>query len=164
MEDTLLMELKATNGVLFVYEDRVVISRKTFTGFMMQGLAGDRTLYFTDVQSVEYRKPTMLANGYMQFIIAGTPYTNSRPGLLASSKQSAEDPNTLILRAFNKNTPIEAEKAHKIILSRLNHFRAQRNSSAGVSSADELRKYKSLLDEGIISREEFELKKQKLLG
>lgn len=164
MENNNLIELKATNGILFVYEDRVVISRKTFTGFMMQGHAGDRTIYFSDIQSVEFRKPTLIANGYLQFIVAGTSYTNSRPGLLGSSKQSTEDPNTLLLRAFNKKTPIEAEKAHKVILDRLNHYRNGKNQNSGLSSADELRKYKSLLDDGIISQEEYDLKKKVLLG
>lgn len=164
MEEKKLFELKATNGILFVYDDRVVISRKTLTGFMMQGLAGDRTIYFTDIQSVEFRKPTLMANGYMQFIVAGTVAVNSRPGLMGSSKQSTEDPNTLILRAFNKKTPIESEEAHKMILDRINHYRLTKNQSNSLSPADELRKFKGLMDEGIITVEEFEAKKKQLLG
>lgn len=36
--------------------------------------------------------------------------------------------------------------------------------SAPLSGADEIRKYKALLDDGIISQEEFEAKKHQLLG
>ena len=36
--------------------------------------------------------------------------------------------------------------------------------SAPVSAADEIRKYKQLADEGIITAEEFEKKKKELLG
>ena len=36
--------------------------------------------------------------------------------------------------------------------------------AAETSSADELRKYKQLLDEGVITEEEFEAKKKQLLG
>lgn len=36
--------------------------------------------------------------------------------------------------------------------------------AAGVSSADELKKYKELLDAGVISEAEFEEKKNRLLG
>ena len=36
--------------------------------------------------------------------------------------------------------------------------------SAGVSSADELKKYKELLDAGIITQVEFDAKKKQLLG
>ena len=38
------------------------------------------------------------------------------------------------------------------------------NSSAAVSAADELKKFKELLDAGIISQEEFDAKKKQLLG
>ena len=44
---------------------------------------------------------------------------------------------------------------------------AQQNPEAAVqqvSSADEIRKYKELMDEGIITEAEFEAKKQQLLG
>ncbi|HAP9644994.1 TPA: SHOCT domain-containing protein, partial [Enterococcus faecium] len=33
-----------------------------------------------------------------------------------------------------------------------------------ISSADEIKKYKELLDEGIINQEEFDFKKKELLG
>ena len=36
--------------------------------------------------------------------------------------------------------------------------------SNDISSADALRKYKSLLDDGIISQEEFEIKKSEILN
>ena len=42
--------------------------------------------------------------------------------------------------------------------------KSQPEAPAQLSSADELRKYKSLLDDGIISQEEFESKKKQLLG
>lgn len=41
---------------------------------------------------------------------------------------------------------------------------SQQNTSAQLSDADEIRKYKSLLDDGIISQEEFDKKKNELLG
>ena len=40
----------------------------------------------------------------------------------------------------------------------------QTNTAPTSSSADELKKYKDLLDNGIISQEEFEAKKKQLLG
>ena len=38
------------------------------------------------------------------------------------------------------------------------------NSGATISSADEMKKYKELLDSGVISQEEFDAKKKQLLG
>ena len=46
-------------------------------------------------------------------------------------------------------------------LARIN---AQQNGSSTVSSADELKKFKELLDMGIITQEEFDTKKKQLLG
>ena len=44
---------------------------------------------------------------------------------------------------------------------RLNHVIQQVNN---VSPADELRKYKELLDDGIITQDEFDAKKKQILG
>lgn len=40
----------------------------------------------------------------------------------------------------------------------------EENSASTVSGADEIRKYKQLLDEGILTEEEFQAKKNQLLG
>lgn len=37
-------------------------------------------------------------------------------------------------------------------------------TTAGVSEADEIMKFKSLLDDGLISQEEFDAKRKQLLG
>jgi hypothetical protein len=157
-----LLTLKATNGILTVFDDHVEISRKSVMGFLSQGIKGDRVIYYSDIASVEYKKPTMMANGYIQFIITGTTHQNASVGIFGSSMESMKDPNTIILRAFNKETPELADKAYKIIMNKLNG--AKTNKSDQVSSADELRKYKSLLDDGIITQDEFDKKKKDLLS
>lgn len=160
-----LLELKATNGILLVYEDRVEISRKTVFGFASQGIKGDRVIFYKDITSVEYKKPTIWANGYMQFIIAGTTHQNASVGILGSSLESLKDPNTIILRAFNKETPELSDKAYKIIMEKMVNSKQQSNvQSPQLSAADELRKFKSLYDDGIINQEEFDTKKKELLG
>jgi hypothetical protein len=167
MESTELISLKATNGIIYVYEDRVVISRKSVMGFVTQGIRGDRTFHYEDISSIDYKRPSLLANGYLQVIIAGTPHTNARVGLLASSRESAADANTVILRAFNRETPQIADEIYNLILSKMAEARKRSSSfttSESVSTTDEIRKYKALLDEGIISQEEFDTKKKKLLG
>ena len=53
----------------------------------------------------------------------------------------------------------------KLLMER-QHFEKQNNiqSNASISNADELKKYKELLDSGIITQEEFDAKKKQLLG
>lgn len=157
------IQLKCTNGLLIVYNDRVVISRKTAMGFISQNFAGDRTFFYKDLTSVEYRKPTMFANGYMKFITAGANETRQNlTNIGTTTKEALKDPNTLILRAFNKEIPNKSEEIYNFIINRIRECK-DTIANKGVSQADEIIKFKKLLDEGIITREEFERKKQELL-
>ena len=163
------MSLKCINGILYVYDNRVVISRKTAMGVIMQGIKGDRTVFYADMASLEYKKPSMLANGYLKFILPGTHETNAALSIEGyTQKISMEDPNTLILRSFNKKVLIESEKIHTYILQKIGEAKNPVSASpaAGpvVSAADEITKFKKLLDDGVISAEEFEQKKKQLLG
>ena len=58
-------------------------------------------------------------------------------------------------------TEYTLEELNQMALARCG---ANRNTSARPSGADELRKYKELLDAGIITQEEFEKKKKQILG
>ena len=95
--------IKCTNGLLKVYEDRAVISRNTVMGFVSQGLKGDKVFFYKDLSSIEYKKPSFFANGYIKFVTAGTQETKQNIGMLGNTTfEASKDPNTLILRAFNK--------------------------------------------------------------
>lgn len=161
-----LISLKATNGIITLFEDRAVISRNTAMGFLTQGIRGDRTFYYKDLSAIDYKKPTMLANGYIQFIVAGTPHVNASVGLFASSQESLKDPNTVILRAFNKETPIIAEKLYGILMQKISEYRDKGNTTVvqNASPADEIRKFKQLFDDGLITQDEYDKKKKELLG
>lgn len=157
-----IFNLKCTNGLLKVYEDRVVISRKTMGGFVSQNLKGDKTFFYHDLTSIEYRKPSIWANGYIKFITAGTQETNQNIGILGNTTfDASKDPNSLILRAFNKEIPTKSEEIYLYILERISESRKKEVHTS--SNADEILRFKQLLDEGIITQEEFEKKKQELL-
>lgn len=162
----LKMQLKCTNGILYVYKDKVIISRKTVVGFTSQGIKGDKTFYYSDLTGIEYKKPSIWANGYIKFIVPGSKESNQRVTILGTTMEAMQDPNSLILRAFNKNVPKESEEIYKYILQKIRENKESnecRITSNLNSSADEILKYKHLLDEGIITQEEFEKKKKDLL-
>lgn len=155
--------LKCTNGILIVYEDRVIISRKTALGFFSQGLKGDKTFFYKDLSSIEYKKPSIFANGYIKFVTAGTNEVKQNIGFLGNTTlEASKDSNALILRAFNKDIPKESEEIYNFILKRIREYKTN-NIQHNISNADEIMKFKKLLDEGIITKEEFENKKQELL-
>lgn len=160
------MELKCTNGILHVYEDKVVISRKTVAGFISQGIKGEKTLYYNDITGIEYKKPSIWANGYIKFIVPGSKESNQSVSILGTTTEAMQDSNSLILRAFNKRFPEESERIYKLILqkiknSKVNKVEDTRNNIS--SSVDEIKKFKELLDIGAITQEEFDRKKQELL-
>ncbi len=159
-----LMRLKATNGTVIAYEDRVIISRKGLAAFATQGgFQGDRTIFYKDLSSIEYKKPGW-TNGYIQFIFPGTENTSARVGILGSSSESAKDQNTVILRAFNKKIPIESEELYKLLLRKIEEYKSVSGQGVAlVSNADELKKYAELKEKGIITQEEFDAKKRHLL-
>jgi hypothetical protein len=70
----------------------------------------------------------------------------------------------------NSSTYISCMKIGQDLLSKLqlivNEIESETTTlvSGAIDAADEIRKFKSLLDDGIISAEEFEMKKKQLLG
>ncbi|KGH33744.1 hypothetical protein [Lactococcus cremoris] len=47
---------KGANGQVEAYDDKIVITRKGFLGVVTQGLKGDRTIYYSDLKGIEYKK------------------------------------------------------------------------------------------------------------
>jgi hypothetical protein len=138
--------------ILCVYEDRVVIQHKGVLNFFTMGMKGDKTLYYADITSVQFKKPGLLS-GYIQFSLPGG---KEDTGGLSSAFQ---DENTITL----SGNAAEAEKVVNYINQRLREVKTNK-VQATFSPADELRKFKELLDMGIISQQEFDAKKKQLIG
>lgn len=64
---------------------------------------------------------------------------------------------------FKISNITNAENIKSVIIDKMKSEQIKSNST-NTSSADELKKYKELLDSGVISQEEFEAKKTQLLG
>ena len=140
--------------ILDVYEDRVVISHKGVLNFLAMGIKGDKTIYYNNITSVQFKKSGWTA-GYIQFSINGG--RENVGGLLGAT----QDENTITISG-NKNS--EAEKIVAYINKKLAEIRnGISNTVQAISSADELKKFKELLDMGIITQEEFDAKKKQLL-
>lgn len=62
---------------------------------------------------------------------------------------------------------VEVEQAAAFIKKKIDDLKKQKNTPtvvAATSTADELKKFKDLLDMGAITQEEFDAKKKELLG
>lgn len=159
-----ITEFKGQNGKIIVYNECVAISRKTFGGFVSQGGSlGERRYFYKDINTIEYKKPTFWGNGYFKVLTSGTEETNAKVGLLGSSLDSVKDQNTVILRAFSKKTGAETDKVYNLIMKKILESKNDKPNDS-FSKADELKKLSDLKASGILSDEEFQKEKEKILN
>jgi hypothetical protein len=156
MDKEPVFKMKGVSDELEVFEDKLTITPKGVLGFMTKGLQGTKTIPFSSITAIQFKKSGMLS-GYLQFTLHGGK--ESTGGAFAA----ASDENSFMFAGQNEL----AEKIKNYIEERVQVIKvapvAGVNSEAG-SKADEIRKYKALADDGIISIEEFEAKKKQLLG
>ena len=152
-----LFNLDGNVATLAVYEDHCVITgKKSLLGFMGgRAFDGSKDFYYADMTSVQYKKATVFVNGFIQFEYPGSH----------SGQNNFNSENTFVI--MKGKTDIEqCEKAYQYIKERISFYKQQKNNPtiAAISPAEELKKFKDLLDSGIITQEEFEIKKKDLLG
>lgn len=161
----LLAQFKGQNGILRIYEDYIEISRKSFGGFLSQGSKGNRRFYYSDINAIEYKTPTITSNGYFKVIAGGTREVNAAVGLLGSSMDSMKDANTVVLRAFSKKVSLECDSLYEKAMSQLDNVKSRSSSpSEEGDNLDELKKLGELFNSGVLTQEEFESEKKKILG
>lgn len=150
----MIMELQGVNGQIELYQDKVIIKRKGAISKLSQGFfKGDKTIYLTQISSIQVKPGSMITNGYIQFSLSGG--NESTKGIMNATK----DENTVMF-SRKDNELVNKMKAE---IEQLKN-RAQSPGTIQPSAADEIRKYKQLFDDGIISEEEFNAKKKELLG
>lgn len=144
------------NGQLYVYEKKIVIKRKGILPALYQGLKGEKTIPMSEIKSIQVKKAG-LTSGFIQFGISGA--IENQHG----AKAAKYDENSISFSNLNLNKEVEQIKAYieRLIVEAKNR---QQIVQSTFSSADELLKYKSLLDDGVITQDEFEAKKRQLLG
>ena len=129
----------------------------------------NRFWYYKDYNSVDIQKafgPCIYAS--IVFIDSNLGNTT---GFIKSGAEVVQDSNRILvcsgMFSFAPANDFLAPIVDEIRLA-MNTFKsAEKESSAPVlstSPADEIKKFKELLDEGIITQEEFDLKKKQLLG
>lgn len=128
----------------------VRITRSGLNNKLLVGSSGEKAIRIDSISSVQMKKPKM-TSGYIQFTLSGN--SNSQ-GIFDAS----HDENSILFTDDEVDIAIMVkEKVEELIVK-------PRETSPKFSAADELRKFKELLDDGIITETEFEEKKVELLG
>jgi len=149
-----LFELKGWNGQLYVTENYIAIERKGAISFITQGgIKGRKEIPISSITAIQIKKAGALA-GYIQFSVIGG--IEDKGGLF----DAAMDENSISFYEENNHLANEIKNFLQDKISK----NGEKHVVNNISSADEILKFKQLLDTGIISAEEFEAKKKQLLG
>lgn len=142
-----------------LHEDKVIIKRQGALAKMSQGFfKGDKSIYISQISAIQVKPGTMLTNGYIEFTLSGGRENTN--GLLDATK----DENSVI---FTKKKNEQVDRMKSILEDLKSNSSATTTNTTVVqssSAADEIKKFKDLLDQGIITEAEFESKKKQLLG
>ncbi|MCE5322106.1 DUF4429 domain-containing protein [bacterium] len=147
--------IKGVNGEIEYDQNSITISRKRFLGFLTNGLDGNKIIYINQLSAIQFRKPGTLTNGYIQFVFQGSQ--ESKAGIL----NATHDENTVM---FSQTQLPDFEELRAFVDGKLRQKFSSDTAPSKPSEADELVKFASLRDQGIITEAEFQAKKKQLLG
>ena len=143
-----------------IYKEKVVITTKVTIGSLIAHNAtdGEKTIYYSDCIGVQF-KQSKFTIGYLQLETA-------------SSNGNNKDSNFFSENAFTYDTTvISNERMTEVanyVKSRVDAVKKGSTTSTATNStfsvADELLKLKQLLDMGLLTQEEFDMQKNKLLN
>ena len=141
-----------------VYHDKVIIIVKAGIGSFLTGNAsdGEKTIYYSDCIGVQYKKSGFQL-GYIQVETAS--------GIMNNKANNMFNENSFTWDK-SKQSNETMEEVAEYIKGRVDAFKSGKNdiTQSKISSADELIKFKELLDSGVINQEEFDTKKKQILG
>jgi hypothetical protein len=149
--------MKGVQDLLEVFEDKVTITPKGVLGFMNKGLKGTKTIPFSSITAIQFKEAGAVFSGYLQFTIPGG--NESRGGVFSA----ASDENSFMFA--NKNNNQLATTIKEYVEQRVRELRAPTTVVHPVTSlADELQKLVSLRDNGVLSEQEFQTAKLRLIS
>ena len=151
------MQISTALAELKVYEDHCVLTAKKNAVSLLitnKFFAGEKKFYYSDLTSVQFRDPGLITDGYMEF-----EYPGSRSG---NSSGAYTSENAI---AFTKKDLEKMKEIYNYVDGKIREYKNKGNETVQqLSPADELKKFKELLDAGIIKQDEFDAKKKELLG
>ncbi|MFI3729461.1 SHOCT domain-containing protein [Vagococcus fluvialis] len=145
---------------LFCTDKNVYIIKKGFMTGNTFG-SGHFKMPYRNITNVEIS--TQLIGGYFEISAGGIQNTDKSFWSTDKKMDPAKQPNTISLSG--KDLKEAFQYAGSLILDKVHSANNNLvNVTQSSSDADEIRKFKELLDEGIISQEEFDIKKKEILG
>jgi len=148
-----LMVLDDKKNRVELWPNKLTIRRHGLMNAMTVGLVGEKDIYLNTIVGIQVKKPGMTV-GYIQFMAHGSQ--DNKSGVTGA----VQDENTVV---FNGKKNYEIAQVMKAKIEELRHEPVAAVAPP-TSAADELVKFASLRDQGILTSEEFEEQKKLLLG
>ena len=139
-----------------VYEDRAAIRTKQVLFSSYSGI-GEKTIYFVDCTGVQFKPGKGMCRGLLQLETASMDQT---PNQFYNENSFVWDAKK------SEATNEKMEEVRDFIQEKIREIKSPKPATVvqNTSAADDILKYKNLLDAGIITQEEFDAKKKQLLG
>ena len=143
-----------SNGKYHVVIDKGYLrwTSKGALNYLTKGSKGEKSIPIKSITAVQIKQPRLTA-GYIQFAYSGA--SESKGGIM----DAAKDENTI---TFSTKKELAQANEIKELIESLQSEDSQPATQS--SDADELLKFKGLLDAGAITEEEYEAKKKQILG
>lgn len=149
----ILMEARASDATLELYENKVrIVRKKGMSNLILHGAKGDKEILLKSISSIQFKKPSTWTGGYIQFAFMGGK--EAMGGIL----EATSDENSII---FGPRELEDFERIKEAIEDRMATI--NKGDSPRHSDLDELEKLARLRDKGIITEEEFDAKKRHIL-
>lgn len=151
--------MKDGKTIITIDDGRLTISRPGILSKLSHGFSGEKTILIENISAVQLKKAG-ISRGYIQFIIPGA--LEKRSGIT----NGAIDENIIYFESKKYN---EDAETIKLYIENYNLYKNKNNSTTvnqqvTKNKYDELRQLNGLLADGIISQEEFDKEKEKILS
>jgi hypothetical protein len=152
------IQATGVNGQVSFDGEIIRISRRGAMAFMTQGIKGDKEIHVAQLSAVQFKKAGPAFNGYIQFSFLGGHETKG--GILDATR----DENSVM---FTMRQADRFESLRAAVQQRMNEILSGRGTAQASSPAPDplaqIEKLGELRDKGLITEEEFQSKKSRLL-
>lgn len=147
------MLIEGSNGTIDFRDDNIRIRRKGIANILTQGLQGERVIPLSSIRAVQFKDAGRWMAGYIQFSVVGAI---DRPGGIM---EATKDENAVL---FERAQQPAFEGLRSIVEAHLSSPKLQPINLA--SAGEELERLASLLERGLLTRDEFDDMKRSLLA
>jgi hypothetical protein len=159
-----MLEVKGHNGQIVFDGQTVTITRKGILGRMTVG-KGEKRFHISQISSVQWKPAGPFVNGFIAFSASGG--NERRPRFGSQTSSAVNDENSVLFTTRQKKAFEELRAAVEAAIAAHHTPGAQGlpTTVAGLTSvADELQKLFALHQQGLITTDELNQQKDRLLG